>query len=107
MGIDEKLGNMSRRCVGRSLELFGKITHNTTMQLAGYTTWSSACEEADREKAKDAIKAMEAVAAFGLAGRPVLEPMIKPASAMPNAADDTAATRPSGWATGTATATRT
>ncbi|MEU8080968.1 hypothetical protein AB0B31_36635 [Catellatospora citrea] len=67
MGIEAKISNISRRCAGRSMELIGKVTHSARWQLTGYTTWMSACEEAAREQAKDVAKAMEAVAAYGLA----------------------------------------
>ncbi|MEU7823134.1 hypothetical protein [Catellatospora sp. NPDC049133] len=64
MGIDEKISNLSRRCAGRSMELVGKITHNSRWQLTGYTTWLSACDDAIREKAKDEAKAMAAVSSY-------------------------------------------
>lgn len=64
MGIEEKISNVARRYAGRSMELVGKISHNTRWQVAGYTTWSTACDDAAREKAKDQAKAMEAVSAY-------------------------------------------
>ncbi|GAA1394068.1 hypothetical protein ACFQZ4_02390 [Catellatospora coxensis] len=64
MGIEEKISNLTRRYAGRSMELVGKISHNTRWQLAGYTIWLTACDDAAREKAKDQAKAMEAVSAY-------------------------------------------
>ncbi|GAA1378196.1 hypothetical protein [Catellatospora chokoriensis] len=72
MGIDEKFSNLSRRCAGRSMELVGKITHNTRWQIAGYTTWMAARDDETREKAKDAAKAMDALSAYGMAHLPPL-----------------------------------
>ncbi|BCJ75783.1 hypothetical protein CS0771_53270 [Catellatospora sp. IY07-71] len=72
MGIEEKLSNLSRRCAGRSMELAGRISHNARWQSAGYRIWTSARDEETREKAKDAAKALDAVAAYGLLDGPLL-----------------------------------
>ncbi|MEV4413751.1 hypothetical protein [Catellatospora sp. NPDC049609] len=107
MGIEEKISNLSRRCAGRSMELVGRITKNTRWQLAGYTTWTSALEAEAREKAKDAAKAMEAVAAYGLTGRPLLQagvtvPVpVPPVRALDTAEFDTAVHSPPSGALGT------
>lgn len=96
MGVEAKLSNMSRRCAGRSMELFGKITHNTRWQLAGRTIWMSACDDEAREKAKDAAKAMEAVAAYGLGGQLMPQARATASGQMPPAGAPRFSTRRTG-----------
>ncbi|GAA2368739.1 hypothetical protein Cme02nite_73450 [Catellatospora methionotrophica] len=64
MGTEEKLANLSRRFVARTVHTVGHLFGNPRWEMAGHLLGAQADDDAAREKSKDDLKALEAVSRF-------------------------------------------